>query len=50
MYRMLICQIYVKGNLVPNKIWRIILWGEVRIDALKGGGDTSKREMIRGKC
>ena len=34
-YRVLICQIYIKGNLVANGE---IFWGDVQIDALKGGG------------
>ena len=36
-YRVLICQIYIKGNFVQMKFGEIF-WGEVKIDALKGGG------------
>ena len=42
-YRGLIFQIYIKGNLVANEI--LVKYFGV-IDALKGEGDASKRETI----
>ena len=44
-YVVLICRLYVKRNLVSNEIGEIFL-DDVKIDALKVEGDTSKREMI----
>ena len=42
-YRFLISQIYVKGYFVANENEKC--WGELKIDALNGGGGY-KREMI----
>ena len=36
-YRVLICQIYVKMNIRLQMKFGEIFWGEVKIDALKGG-------------
>ena len=41
-YRKFICQIYVKGNLVANESWWNI-WDEVKINALKGGGECKQK-------
>ena len=51
MYRVLICKIYVKGNLVENEIWWKMKFGEYfgvrwRLMHQKGEGNASKRETI----
>ena len=44
-YRVLICQIYIKGNFVANEFGEIF-WGDVKINALKGGGMQAKRKRL----